>query len=472
MSALVELHWADDGRDLAWRAGHALRLPLRLTSASAGARAMVRIDEPSKHITFELTAADGAVRSYTGRDFMALAGDPTHEGVAITDTLPAGASWEFTHSLDAWAEPPARGRYVLRARYTTPDGEVAETPPRNVDVVSAEHVASGHARIASSGLYLAHALATPTTVSLRIAGYAAPRGPSFAFDACAWPGAGRVAVAQHAFSPRVDPPLPAFRYWAVWQGDGRLGGARVDHQGNVEARFEVPLAFDASARMLEPVQFEDGSMRVPLYECPGGSPRVVWIHVDAAGQCAVAGAQALVPGAELVRVCAFANGVVVVLWVDAARRTLLGMPARTTPVIDPPAVLARFDEAEVLWFDAIDGRRGVTALIVQSETLVRAQRFRVWRAAPGDLTSLGEVVWNGAPTTSVRAAVLPLGGAAVSVREGDDALHLARLDGGEWSRVTGAKCGLDHGVTAGPYGPIAWGDDGVEGLRFASGAGA
>ncbi len=177
MSVIVELAWADDGLDLAWRAGHALRLPLRLISASAGARAMIRIDEPSKHLAFELTAADGTTSSFTGRDFMALAGDPTHEGVAITDTLPAGASWVFTHALDAWAEPPARGRYVLRARYVTPDGAVAETPPRAVDVVPADHVASGHARLASSGLYLAHALATPTAVSLRVAGYAAPRGP-------------------------------------------------------------------------------------------------------------------------------------------------------------------------------------------------------------------------------------------------------------------------------------------------------
>jgi hypothetical protein len=468
MTLTAALDWADDGSDLVWRAGHALRLPLRLTNTSAGARALVRIDEPSRHLAFELTAADGAARSFTGRDLMALAGDPTHEGVAVTDTLPAGASWAFTHALDAWAEPPARGRYVLRARYVAPDGAVAETPPRALDVVSADHVASGHARLASSGLYLAHALATPTAVSLRVAGYAAPRGTTFAFDACAWPGAGRVAVAQHAFSPRADPPLPAFRYWVVWHGDGRLGGARVDHQGAVEARFEVSLALDASARMLEPVQFEDGSMRVPLYEAPGGAARVVWIHVDAAGGCAVAGAQDLAPGAELVRVSAFADGAVALLWVDAARRALLGTPARTATVIAPPAVLARFDDAEVVWFEAIDGRRGVTALVVQSELVAGAQRLRVWRAAPGDLTALGEVLWAGAPTVSVRAVALPLGGAAVTVRGDDGALHLARLDGGGWTRVADVRCGLDHGVTAGPYGPIAWGDDGVEGLRFST----
>ncbi len=466
MSVVVRLEWADQGGDLSWRAGHALRLPLRLTNLSAGARPMVRIDEPSPHIAFEMTSSEGVSRVYTGRDLMALAGDPTHEGVVIADTLQPGASWEHTHSLDAWVEPPARGRYVVRARYTTADGEAVETPPRAVDVVVAEHVASGHAVIASSGVYLAHAVATPSAVSIRVASAGAPRGTTFSLDACAWPGAGRVAVAQHAFSPRVDPPLPAFRYWAVWQGDGRLGGARVDHQGNVEARFEVPLAFDASARMLEPVQFEDGSMRVALHEVVDGAPRIAWVHVDASGQCSVAGGQALPPGAELVRVSAFANGVVVVLWVDAARRTLLGMPARTTPVTDPPAVLARFEDSEVLWFDAIDGRRGITALIVQGHVIDRAQQIRVWRAAPGELTALGEVVWTGAPTTSVRATTLPLGGAAVTLREGDGTLHLTRLDGG-WTRISNARCGLDHGVTAGDYGPTAWGDDRAEGLRFA-----
>lgn len=467
MTTLVELTWADGGAPLAWVAGLPLRLPLRLTSTSAGARPMVRLEEPSKHLAFGLTPDGGATRWLTGRDWMTLAGDPTHEGVAIVDTLPAGGEWSATHALDAYAEPPPAGRYTVRARYLTPDGDVAETSDRAVEVVAAGFMATGSAVVASSGRYLAHALATGDAAWLRVASSASPQGATFAFPVCRWPGGGTVAVAQHAFSPRTDPPLEAFRYWAVWHADGRLGGARATHQGAVEASFEAPHGLLAGARMLEPVQFEDGSLRVPMLESTGVAARVVWVHVSPDGQLSYAGTQDLPPDAELVRVSAFANGVVVVLWVDHTRRVLQGLPARTAPTAEAPRELARFDAGEVLWFDAIDGRRGVTALVVQGEALPRAQRLAVWRAAPTGLDALGEAVWDRGFATAVRATEVHPGGAALALRDDRGALHLTRLDG-VWE-ATGVACGLDLGVTAGPYAIIGWGVDAAHGLRFTTG---
>jgi len=458
-----QLAWVEVGSS--WIPSQPFPMRLRLTSSDR-AEGIQLLEGPNPALGFALYREGETPTWHAGAEATAMAGIEGSQGMLANGTLGPGESWETSEDLNLYWLPPAPGRYLLSARYLTPGG-AAETVARPIEVAPAGLAASDSALQKASEVLLAQAWGNASQLWLRLASGGFPLAPRWILPAGKWPGKGTIRVAQQAFSPLADPPLPSYRFWLVWLNGNRLAGCLLDHQGKSLARFEQTLRSVKGAELLTPVQMENAELFVPLAHRPAKGSELVWFRVtDSGGRAEEWGRWRLPQEAGRVMTAASPSGSVALVCLDSAQHTVSGSFGPLQPEAPALRVLSHFDQGKILFTTVLDTRQEMTLLLVRASENLRSVSVHQ-RGADTDLDAGPVAIPAELKPKDFSATWVHRAGAVLVMRDESDRLWVTSPGAGaQWKPVEGLRASYNFGVAGSLTGIVVWGADAVLGLRF------
>lgn len=464
MAKGLQLAWMDVGSK--WVPGRPFPIRLRLTSSDA-LNGLQLLEGPNPALGFALFREGEAPHWHAGAEATAMAGIEGSQGMVATGALGPGQTWETVEELNKYWLPPAPGRYRLAARYLT-SNEAVETPPRELEVSPANLVASDAVQQRASENLLAQAWGDNKEVWLRLAPGSFPLAPRWTLPAGNWPGKGQVRIAQQAFSPLADPPIPAYRFWVVWLSQDTLAGSLVDHQGKTIAGFAEKSAAYQGCELLTPVQQENAALFIPLASRDSRAAAVTWYRVAPSGGRAAEWGKWPVPvEARQLMIAASPAGSIALVYLDSSRQNAFGAVTPLQPAAPAWQQLSHFDAGRILFAAVLDLRQGINLLLVRGADQELRSVSLHQRGIGGNLDAGPIPIPKEISPRDFRATWIARVGAALAMRDDRNRLWAVTASpGAVWKPVEGLQASENYGIAGSLTGVVIWAADAILGLRF------